>query len=101
MVTQNQVNSTPYYLKFTSTAEEDSTSVLISRAEKILQHEFQHSAVFVHIFLANSGGRSQNTILLASTQAAIKGIVQYSTRAEQSSSRKARRQDRRVSRPVE
>ena len=35
----------------------------------------QHSA-------ANHGGRSQNTVPIASTQVAVKGIVQYSTRAD-------------------
>ena len=46
-------------------------------------------------------GRSQNTVPIASTQVAIKGVVQYSTRAESPSSVQAVEQSRASSRSLD
>ena len=66
---------------------------------------FQHIVFFFILLTIDDNGRSQNTVPLASTQAAIKGIVQYSTRDINFRSSLqftlACGQDRHISRPVE
>ena len=45
------------------------------------QYDVKYSELELYYSLILLGGRSQNTVPIASTQVAIKGIVQYSTKS--------------------